>query len=270
MSWLALTGKEIRQNTFLMALNLVFLIAVFSLVWYGIEKASGLIVFFSIPVLVMHSFYLFFMILLSLRREWKDRTALIWFNLPQRGWKLLTSKFAAAFTAFTLSLLFSMTSLYFLMKKAGQTFEERAIPGEAEVIATLSSLYSEYFLWIFAFIAYAALPLGLAGLFIYVLGKVIRPLGWLLGIGIAIGASYVWSLIIDTGIYSAIAYWGPILTLDNIPNELMVDITAETAAINQSGEVMEVVYLGNTLIELGLMAAIFIGISWLFDRKVEI
>ncbi|MBM7094340.1 ABC transporter permease [Bacillus sp. H-16] len=262
MSWLMLLKKELRQNTFVAGLNLALLLVILVFLWYQVDRNPGntMFIFLLIPVVFFHLFYVFIVILVSMRREWKEGTALLWMNLPHRGWKLLSAKLASAFILFTASLLITMTSLYALLLASRDAFIGMGIPD-------FSSLYLEYFGWIFAFITHGALWLGLTGLFIYVLSKVIKPLGWLLGIGISIGLNIVWSWVNDTALYTGIAQWIPLLKIDNIPEG--IELEMEGLPVNAQGSI-EVLYLSQVIIEFGLLTAAFAGICWLFDKKAEV
>ncbi|WP_026689749.1 hypothetical protein [Alteribacter aurantiacus] len=262
MSWLMLVRKELRQNGSLAGLGgvLFFIILVFLIYQVNTNPGNTIFIFMLIPIILLHFFYMFLMILASMRREWKEGTVILWLNIPLRGWNLLSAKVTASFIYFIISLIITMASFYGLLYYSREIYFQMGIPD-------FSSLFLEYSGWLFLFIVNGALWLGLTGLFIFVVSKVIKPLGWLIAIGITVGLNFLWSWITNTAAYETIAHWETLLTFDQIAEGLNMDI--EGSPLDHL-EGLEILHLGHMLIEVGLMVAIFIGICWLFDKKVEV
>ncbi|PYZ98162.1 hypothetical protein CR205_06085 [Alteribacter lacisalsi] len=265
MTWLALVAKEVRQNMFLMGLHGGLLAAALIIIWYNGDRSAGIgaLLLIGVPLIIAHVISVFLYILASMRREWKDRTAYIWMNLPHSGITILSAKFAAAFLAGASFLFLTMLLILGLINHLEPLLA-------AAGLDILVQLYKDYAVWMYTFILYGAVQIGLAGLFIYVLHKVIRPLGWLIGIVITFGANWLWSFITDTAVYSTIAYRLPMLTIENVPEGVMVEIAGVHSSYNAYDQIIEMAYLGHTIIEVVLMAVIFLAICLLFDKKAEI
>ncbi|TMW73351.1 hypothetical protein [Alteribacter natronophilus] len=263
MTWMALFRKEVRQNLFLMGLHGALLLAVFAFITYHVGRLNLSMIFIGIPLIAGHLIAVLIYIVASMRREWKERTALIWMNLPHSGFTLLSAKLAAAVFAGAMFLAVTMVSFGLILHTADSQLAVFAVDG-------LGELYVRYAGWLFAGIMFGSIQLALAGLFIFVINKVIRPFGWLVGIAVTFALSWLWSEFTDTQLYASVAHWGPMLRVEGIPDQFNIDLSDAHGSVNESGQTLEMIYLGHTLIELGLLAAVFYVICYLFDKKAEI
>ncbi|UCZ51562.1 hypothetical protein LGQ02_11845 [Bacillus shivajii] len=262
-----LLKKDWQESTFRFLLNASLIVVIFALLYYFIERQTPFAFLLSIPLVFLHLFYMFFSIIFSLRKEWKERTVYFWFNMPIAGWKLLLSKFTVAYFQFAISLLITMFMISFLFERAMNQLPETFSEEVFLVLEVLQALLREFAPVIFLFISQGAIQIGLAGLFIYVMSKVIKPLGWLIGIIITFIFNYIYSWFTDTAVYSAITSWGEIFRLGDLPEHLLLQMNLEGV----DPVIMKTpIYAGYFLVEVVIIILIFWAISWLFDRKVQI
>ncbi|WP_147805148.1 hypothetical protein [Alkalicoccus halolimnae] len=269
MIWWGLFKKEWKesQTRFFIGISLLSLIFVF--MFFMMERNSPFFFFLGFAVIGVHAFYLFAAWLVSFVREWRDKTHYTWLNLPVSGWVLLSSKLAAGFSQFVLSLIFSMIAADLMLSRAlSLTFTEgSAFAESAPVLEIFQELYRDFSPWIFMGIAHGSAQLGLAVVFIFLASKIIRPLGWLAGIVIVIGWGILVSFIQELGVYSMVTQFGMLLNANAlIENALrpLGDANFELAV--EEGAAL---YTGDILFHGLIYLFLFWLFSYLIDNYVE-
>ncbi|OIJ11172.1 hypothetical protein BKP37_16060 [Anaerobacillus alkalilacustris] len=265
MSWLTLYKKEIRLTKTKFLLNIIFLLMVAVLFYVLIERYSPMFIMLTIPLIIVHLFYLFFAMIDSLRLEWKQKTSFFWLNIPRNGWELLSAKFLAATTQLFVSLLTTFMIIYFLLKQSSGKFSDPTIP---------QFLFEQYqsFWWILFFgIFVGSLQFGAVSTFIFMMSKSIRKWGWLIGVAITLGAGWLWSRFQETVIYKGITEWGVILNTDTIMNSFIIHIDeiGGDPTLDMEAATEAVLYIGTTVVDIVVVVAVLFISSWLLDNKVE-
>jgi hypothetical protein len=265
MSWLTLYLKELRLTRTKFIFNIAFLIMVAVLFLVIMERYSPFIILLTVPLILVHLFYMFFAMLDSLQQEWKQKTTVFWLNIPTSGWQLLTAKFVAAMTQLFASLLTTFVIIYLLLNRSSSSFPDPTVAN------FLIEQYESYWWLLFFAIFIASLQSGMIATFIYIMAKSVRKLGWLLGVAISVGGSWLWFQFQETAIYRGLTEWGVILreahlmesfhvAFDSFGGEPMVDMGVTNEAI---------LYLGTSIIDLLLVIVVLLISAWLLDHKVE-
>jgi hypothetical protein len=260
MTFWALLYKELRMDQVRFAINLAFLALFTALIFYLIEFRGPEFIVFPIMVIIAHFFYLFFVMLYSMHREWSNGTAPFWLNTPQNGWKLIGAKYIVALVHFTVSLILSYLIAYFLLMRMLMTANEIDVSG----------MLAGYWWLSFLFIFMVSAILGAAAVFIYTMAKSIRKWGWFLALVILGTASYLWGKLMETGLYQTLVQWGPLVSYD--PDQplglLFASFQHDSGRMEMQMET--ILYMGN-IVEDVLIIIILLGASvWLLDRKVEV
>lgn len=265
MSWMTLYFKELRLTRTKFLLNMIFLIMVAALFYFLIERYSPFFVTLTIPLIIVHLFYMFFAMFDSLRQEWKQKTTVFWLNIPSSGWQLLTAKFVAAMTQLFASLLTTFMIVYLLLKRSSGMFADTQIP------EFLIEQYESFWWILFVGIFMASLQSGVVATFIYMMGKSVRKIGWLLGIGISIASSWLWFRFTETAIYKGLTEWGVILHEKELMDSFNFHFDANIGDPNfDMGVANDVIlYAGTTIADLLLVVLVLFICAWLLDHKVE-
>lgn len=262
MSWWSLYIKELRLTKTKFLLNMIFLVMVGILFYVLIERYNPLFLTLTIPLIILHLFYMFFAMIDTLRLEWKQRTSVFWLNIPKSGWYLLTAKFVATATQLFASLIGTSLIIYILLYRSTILMVDPEIPN-----FLLDQFQS--FWWIFFFaIIIGSMQLGAISTFIYMMTKSIRKWGWLLGLFIAIGAAWLWGKFQETIIYKGITEWGAILNEQTLLESFLVDIngqpTVDTTTVGEAA-----IYVGSSVVDIIVVIFILFVSAWLLDNKVE-
>lgn len=265
MSWLALYIKELRLTKTKFLLNMVFLVMVGVLFYVLIERYNPFFIMLTVPLIILHLFYMFFAMLDSLRQEWKQNTAVFWMNIPKSGWQLLTAKYVAAMTHLFISLTLTFLIIYVLLYRSAPQFAD-------PTIANFIIEQFQSFGWIlFIAIFFASLQTGVVSTFIFMVAKSVRKWGWLLGTGIMVGGSWLWFRFQETAVYRVITEWGVVLKDETIMNSFFVqfDEVAGDPAIDMEMTNAIILYAGTAVVDLLLVVGVLYICAWLLDKKVE-
>ena len=264
MTWWVLVKKEWQESFFRFVLGLVFIILSFFLLTNLMEQQSPFIVILGAALIFFHIFYLFFTLLASLRKEWKDKTSYVWMSIPQPGWLLLGAKFTVAVVQLISSLGLTMLLMNLLLNRTSN-LELNEINVVFDVIL---DLYRETGPWLFLMIVHGAVQLGLAALFIFLMDKVIRPMGWLVAIGISIVFNIIFSWLKGTIVYQTLTTWGPLKVFNDIPERLGLDTALMIPDTHEQDQFMTL-YTGEIIAESLVLIGVFLLLSWMLDNKVE-
>jgi hypothetical protein len=265
MSWLALYCKELRLTRTKFLFNIVFLMMVAVLFFFLIDRYSAFFITLTVPLILVHLFYMFFAMLDSLRQEWKHKTSVFWLNIPTSGWKLLSAKFAAAMTQLLVSLLATFLIIYYLLKHSATIFSDPTVP------YLLIEQY-EQFWWIFFIgIFIASLQSGVVATFIYMMAKSVRKFGWLLGIVISFASGWLWVKFQQTFIYKSLTEWGVVLHEAELMESFYFHFDSLGSEPSLDMEIANdvILYVGTSIVDLILVVVVLYISAWLLDHKVE-
>ncbi|OIJ12778.1 hypothetical protein BKP35_09355 [Anaerobacillus arseniciselenatis] len=263
MSWLALYMKELRQTKTRFLINIVFLIILGILFFVLTERYNAFFITLTVPLILVHFVYMLVAMFDSLRLEWKQNTAVFWLNIPKSGWQLITAKFSAAMTQLFISLSLTFMILYILLQRTILHFPDTQVP-----LFILEQFQS--FWWIlFSGLFIASLQTGIVATFIYLMAKSIRKWGWLLGIGIVFGSSWIWMKFQETAVYRAITEWGVVLNEEAFMNSFFVHFDGNEAMMDVDVTTDAILYAGTAVVDILVVAGVLFICGWLIDKKVE-
>lgn len=267
--WWSLFKKEWQESLPRFYIILGTATAAYIFMFIFIERNTPIFFVLGFGVIALHVFYLFASWLISFAREWRNKTHYSWLNLPAPGWVLLTTKTAAGFAQFALSLLYAMITAYVILSYTINltSTEGAAFYNDENMFALVQQLYLELSPWIFLGISHGAVQLGLAAVFIFLMSKIIRPFGWLIGIGLTIAWMLITSFVENLFVFETLTQVVPLINVENIVSNAVntIGIGNATLAIENGSSFFlgEVIYYG----------LIYIFLFWLFsfllDRYVE-
>ncbi len=265
MSWLALYIKELRLGKTKFLLNMIFLLMVAVLFYVLIERYNPFFIALTIPLIILHFFYMFFAMLDALRQEWKHNTAVFWMNIPKSGWQLLTAKYVAVMTQLFVSLSLTFIIIYILLKRSAVHFTDPIIPN------FLIEQYQAYGWILFVGVFIASLQTGVVSTFIYMVAKSVRKWGWLLGTGIMVASSWIWFKFQETAIYRGLTEWGVVLEEETLMNSFFVHFDSIAGEPTMDMDVTNdaILYVGTAVVDLLLVVGVLYVCAWLLDKKVE-
>lgn len=265
MSWVALYIKELRLTGTKFLFNLLFLLMVAILFFILIERYSPFFITLTIPLVIVHLFYMFFAMLDSLRQEWKQKTSVFWLNIPKSGWQLLTAKFLAASTQLFVSLTITFWIIHFLLKRSINYFADPTMPN------FLIEQFQSFWWILFVVIFIASLQSGMVATFIYMVAKSLRKWGWLLGVGIVAVGSWIWFKFQETALYQGLTEWGVILKEEVLLEKMLFHFNSlnEDPTMNMELGNNAVLYMGTAVMDILLVVIVLFISAWLLDHKVE-
>lgn len=256
MTFWALIYKELRMGQVRIAIHIAFLLLMAGLLFYLIEYQSVGYLILAFMLIIAHFFYMFFVLLFSMHKEWSGGTAPFWLNTPLSGWSLIGAKYVSAFIQFLISLTITYVMTYVLIQRAVQNAWNLEISGALRLS--------------FLFIVLVSASLGAIAVFIYTMHRSIRTWGWLLALVLLVIFSLVWEKFTQTRFHKTLVEWGALVTIDqNHPYTISFrSLNGQMGTVEIQMETL--VYMGH-IVENVLFILILLGISsWLFNRKVEI
>ncbi|WP_181186200.1 hypothetical protein [Alkalicoccus urumqiensis] len=250
--------RETRTVFFILQGVFTFL---YLLIWFSLTQNSGWAFLLMFVVAAAHVLYLFIAWLWSLQGEWRSRTHWTWLNLPVPGWKLITSKLAAVFSQYLLSLAYAMAAGWFSLRLFLEQFP--AVLPVDELDRSLLSFYESASPWIYLLMTHLSLQFGFAVVLLYLLFKAFRFLGAAAGVLLIIGWNYLTSA--AEGVFQLLQF-GEIVNLSELfyrtfslpPGRMMADGTENL-----------ILYAGDTLFYLVFYAVLLAVFHYLIDRKIE-
>ncbi|AOM83049.1 hypothetical protein [Salisediminibacterium beveridgei] len=268
--WLALFRKEWQDSLPRFLLIMILNTLGFLIMLYLIEQESFLFLLIALPLIIVHVIYLFFEWLIAFSREWRSNTHVQWLNLPVSGWALITSKMAAGLSQFLISLIYAMIAAYVMLTRIISVGQEgnSVYTDMTSVIEPVRQAYLEFSPFILAVILHGAVMIGLAAVFIYLMAKAFKPLGWLIGIVLTFVVNWMISWLSDQVWFQSVQTFIPLLRSDDVIERLTILFTDfSDVAIDQTGG--DVLYLGQIVTILaGYLLALGI-FRWLLDKYVE-
>ncbi|MDG5787050.1 hypothetical protein QA612_06060 [Evansella sp. AB-P1] len=269
MSWTSLLKKEWKASSTMFGIGLLALLTIYLLIYFGMGHYSPFLLLLAFAAIFAHLLAVGLDLLGSLRKEWKENTVYIWMNLPLPGWQLLLSKLLITFIQFVVSLLITLVFTYIFINRAIDLFQQR-VNGQEHAIAmeTVRSTFIEmvpYFLLVIPFIS-VLLALGVA--FIFLMSKVTRPFGGVIGAVLIGGFFYGYILLIHTNLFATMTHWGFIRNFA-FPEQIMFQGGSETA-IDVGQEILHPLYIGQIFFGVVVLFGMFVLLSWLLDRKVQV
>ncbi|SDY16218.1 hypothetical protein SAMN05421736_101535 [Evansella caseinilytica] len=269
MTWKVLLKKEWKESSLRFFLNLGLLAVVYLVILYLMQRYSPLLFFLGIPAILTHVLYMFVDLIFSLRKEWKENTVYVWMNLPLPGWQLILAKLLTAFVQLMISLGVTFAFVYLFIIRAEQLIDYSVYREFAQGIVLLKEIFIKLLPFATMLIAHSAVVLGLVAVFIFLMSKIIQPLGWLVGVLITAALTTASVLFSNTAFYAAITEWGLIRTIADIPQEILFQFGDENA-VEVSEKIIIHLYAGQLVYEGIILVAMFLVVSWLFDRKVQV
>jgi hypothetical protein len=258
--WLALVKKDFRlnRNIFFVLLGFLVLIGVLE-IYIAFRYENGLMFGLSLGVFFLQIFLLPILVFNSLHKEWKLTTSHLWLNIPHSGFKLLTAKFVVGLVQTIVSMLIAFLFVLLMVH-----YDFKPSFGEKDASLALTIIQNYWWIAMLGTISLSAL-LGGAALFIYSMSKVIRRLGWLVGLVIVILGGWIWGLISETSFYKVITKWGAIQE-PTINNPLSFSDNVNVSM----GDGTPVLFIGEELFSIGVIFLMIWICSWLLDRRVEV
>jgi len=269
MKWKTLFTKEWQGTQFSFLLILAVLTLVYAFMYSFMERLPSLVILTGMAMIVAHVLYMLAEVPSSLNKEWKENTVHVWLNFPIPGWKLLTAKFIVAFIQFSIALVYFMTVLYFFIVKAVTLLEQSGQSETFTEVTLMRELYVEFSPLIFLFVSYGAIALGLAGLFLFLMAKMIR-FGWIYGIGIVVVFNYVLNWLRETAFYNTVTEWGLLVNIQNFPEHISVQMNSDSAMVELGNELLMQMYAGQIIFEMLIIGGVFFLLSWIFDHKLQV
>ncbi|WP_416150768.1 hypothetical protein ACM26V_07320 [Salipaludibacillus sp. HK11] len=269
MKWRSLFTKEWQATQFSYLLNLAGITAIYVFMYSFMERFPPLVFLFGMAMIVAHVIYMLVEVPSSLNKEWKQNTVHVWLNFPIAGWKLLSAKFIVTFIQFGFSLVYLMIVVYFFIVKARTILEQSGQSEMLTEITLMKELYVQFSPLIFVFVSYGAILLGLVGLFLFLIAKMIR-FGWILGIGIVVVFNYGLNWLRETAIYTTVTEWGLLVNIKDLPAGFSFEGDSESIMVELGNELLVQIYTGQILVEMLLIVGIFLFLSWIFDHKLQV
>jgi hypothetical protein len=219
-------------------------------------------------VLMVQGLYLPFFMWISLRKEWR-RKGVVWLHLPQSGQMLLFAKLLSGFVYMLLTVLVTALILLWVVNVDTQNLTLDRLQSKGFPAATQpdGSIYIAaihnfpHLLWLaIPFVLYMGLYIAIwvmtMSISVQACKHSLRKARWLVGIGIAIIATWGMDALESADAFQPLFHWGSVSF--KFIEFSGVHITPLTF------------YAGQFVIESVILAALFALCSWLLDRKVEV
>ncbi|TVP84751.1 MAG: hypothetical protein EA344_06205 [Alkalicoccus sp.] len=259
--WMTLWKKEWQES--LPRFGIVM--GVFLLMYAGILTASFntsafalLLGFFAVG---LHLVLLLLLWALSFHGEWRSRTQWTWLNIPAPGWKLVTAKLAAGFSQYVISIAL-LTAVGFL---AMRIFASGLEPQLRESIEMMQSVLTGFFPLMLLALTYGAVFLGLGLVFIILMARSVKKVGWVIGLVSALLFSYVYSAFNQSSLYAALFHHGVVFDAE----QTMQNVTSGSMNFQLEIDQGASIYAGQLAVEMLLIAGIIALLSWMVDRFVQ-
>jgi hypothetical protein len=219
-------------------------------------------------VLMVQGLYLPFFIWISLRKEWR-RKGVVWLHLPQSGRTLLFAKLLSGFVYMLLTLLVTALILLWVVSVDTQNLtlarlQSKGFPAamQQEGSIYIAAIHNvPHLLWLaIPFVLYMGLYIGIwvmtMSISVQACKHVLRKARWLVGIGIALIATWGMSTLESWDVYQHLFNWG--LVSFHFTEFSGMHITPLPF------------YVGQVVNDFIVMALLFTLCSWLLDKKVEV
>jgi hypothetical protein len=264
--WWSLVRKEFRFN-----LNLFLMMVVFLLLLEGIHVLIAISplqigdMYGGITIFLIPSLLFPILMFISLHKEWNSTSSQLWLNIPQSGFKLLSAKYVVvSLQMLALTVLLTVVAFYNL-----NPFDLKPYFGE-QGTSNEFILFKDYGLfWSVWVIFINGAQLAITVLFIYILAKSIRKIGWLIGIILTKFISGIFFMLMDTAAYKSMAQWGMLKVITVVETWGGSPINPTITSV-VSSEITEAIYLGEVILTIGTIILYLLLSSWLFERKVEV
>lgn len=253
-AWKTLFKKELRMG----ALGFfIFLIVQLMLMVLGIYLAirngeKGFIFGIGIFLITCHSFYLLGYMIINVFME--KKTFHLWMYNPLPGWAMIAAKLSGALVYMTCSL--AVASLYTWIGYLIMSDQLSQLSQQIHVYR-VGALVIAYLYWI-------AIYIGIAFMFLWLVQRGLKSrigkLTWPVLLGAIAAVIYAIVKFTQWGFISALTNWG--------------EVPASVVHIFVPGTGVQIrdtqIYLGDFVLDLAIMAVLYILSSWIMDHELEV
>jgi hypothetical protein len=259
--WMTLWKKEWQESLPRFGIVIGVLLLMYAGILTAAFNGSALALLLGFFAVGLHLVLLLLLWALSFHGEWRSRTQWTWLNIPAPGWQLVTAKLAAGFSQYVISIAL-LTAVGFLSMRifaSGMGAQFR------ESIDVMQNVLTGFFPLMLLALTYAAVFLGLGLVFIILMARSVKKIGWVIGLVSALLFSYVYSMFNQSSLYETLFHHGVLFdaeqTLQNVTNGSMnLQMEVEQGAN---------IYAGQLAVEMLLAAGIIALLSWMVDRFVQ-
>lgn len=267
-AWWVLFKKEFLLMRMFWIINaFILVVAGVAAVYTASRYHSGIPSFALFLLMVWHSIYLVFYMLVSLRLE--RGNAPTWLQSPQPGWSLLSAKFVAGLVLMLGSLLVNFLIWNWVLQL---DFGGAHSVQPFGFLAPIFNVIRAHWLLGAVSLTKRALCVATAAILVYFVVDLmkysLKGWRWIIGVLLYLFIICVSASFMHSGLFQTLFGWGKV----NLPS-----VSAQISFHHHHGPPVSRMfegfvsgYWGGVLYEFLVSLILFLVTAWLFDRKVEV